>query len=187
MSDPRTVQSGLFPTCSIFRDLCKVIQVNPTTLEPNDHHSHLWESLRSREPPTLHQIPLGASGRAVSFLTTSWKIYTCSPPETIAGTLSILLVFWNIRALSEKPPESPEPTCFILGASRVCQRPVGSVQLHSICTTKPAQIQPQPDSYPPDPTSSISSRILGLGIIISDLEELELLHFLCVCGVIRRS
>ncbi|PKI65021.1 hypothetical protein CRG98_014606 [Punica granatum] len=47
-------------TYSVFRDLCWAIQVNPITLEPNDHHSHLWGSLRSREPLTLHQNSIGS-------------------------------------------------------------------------------------------------------------------------------
>ncbi|PKI34409.1 hypothetical protein CRG98_045198 [Punica granatum] len=42
-------------TCSIFRDLCRAIRVNPIILEPNDHHNHLRRSVRSREPLTLPQ------------------------------------------------------------------------------------------------------------------------------------
>ncbi|PKI55765.1 hypothetical protein CRG98_023856 [Punica granatum] len=36
------------------------IRANPIGLKPNDHHSHLRESLRSREPLTLYQNSIGS-------------------------------------------------------------------------------------------------------------------------------
>ncbi|PKI39661.1 hypothetical protein CRG98_039946 [Punica granatum] len=50
----------IFQTYSVFRDLCKAIRVNSLGLEPNNHHSHLRGSLRSREPLTLHQNSIGS-------------------------------------------------------------------------------------------------------------------------------
>ncbi|PKI41977.1 hypothetical protein CRG98_037595 [Punica granatum] len=35
-------------------------QVDPRPFSPNDHHSHLWMSVRSWEPPTLHQKSIGS-------------------------------------------------------------------------------------------------------------------------------
>ncbi|OWM64323.1 hypothetical protein CDL15_Pgr014113 [Punica granatum] len=49
-----------FQTCSVFRDLCKAVRVDPITLGPNDHHSHLRGSVRSQEPPTLPQNSIGS-------------------------------------------------------------------------------------------------------------------------------
>ncbi|PKI41854.1 hypothetical protein CRG98_037759, partial [Punica granatum] len=75
--------------------------------------------LRSREQPTLQQ-------NTTRSLQESRFVPNCQ-----SETLSILLAFRNIRALSEKPPELLEPTCFLPGASQVGQRPFGSLQLHS--------------------------------------------------------
>ncbi|PKI64281.1 hypothetical protein CRG98_015321 [Punica granatum] len=50
----------VFQTYSVFRDLCRAIRINPIGLEPNDNHSHLRGSLRSREPLTLHQNYIGS-------------------------------------------------------------------------------------------------------------------------------
>ncbi|OWM77860.1 hypothetical protein CDL15_Pgr018429 [Punica granatum] len=61
MSDPtgaRRVRN--FQTCFVFRDLCKVVRVDPITLGPNDHHSHLQGSVRSQEPLTLPQNSIGS-------------------------------------------------------------------------------------------------------------------------------
>ncbi|PKI60608.1 hypothetical protein CRG98_019084 [Punica granatum] len=57
---PDLCQTGLkFWTCSVFRDLCRDVWVDPITLGPNDHHSHLRGSVRSQEPLTLPQNSIG--------------------------------------------------------------------------------------------------------------------------------
>ncbi|PKI72910.1 hypothetical protein CRG98_006712 [Punica granatum] len=53
---PELCQTGLkFRTCSVFRDLCRAVRVDPISLGPNDHHSHLGGSVRSQELLTLSQ------------------------------------------------------------------------------------------------------------------------------------
>ncbi|OWM77859.1 hypothetical protein CDL15_Pgr018428 [Punica granatum] len=49
-----------FQTYSVFRDLCRAVRVDPITLGPNDHHSHLRGSVRSQEPLTLPQNSIGS-------------------------------------------------------------------------------------------------------------------------------
>ncbi|OWM78323.1 hypothetical protein CDL15_Pgr001044 [Punica granatum] len=49
-----------FQTYSVFRDLCRAVRVDPITLGPNDHHSHLRGSVRSQEPLTLPQNAIGS-------------------------------------------------------------------------------------------------------------------------------
>ncbi|PKI54766.1 hypothetical protein CRG98_024868 [Punica granatum] len=49
-----------FQTCSLFRDLCRVVRVDPIILGPNDHHSHLRGSVRSHETLTLPQNSIGS-------------------------------------------------------------------------------------------------------------------------------
>ncbi|PKI56489.1 hypothetical protein CRG98_023127 [Punica granatum] len=49
----------VFQTYSVFHNLCRAIQINSIGLEPNDHHSHLRGSPRSREPLTLPQNSIG--------------------------------------------------------------------------------------------------------------------------------
>ncbi|PKI39334.1 hypothetical protein CRG98_040269 [Punica granatum] len=51
---------SVFQTYFVFHDLCRAIWVNPIGLEPNDHHSYLRGSLRSRDPPTLRQNSIGS-------------------------------------------------------------------------------------------------------------------------------
>ncbi|PKI42830.1 hypothetical protein CRG98_036781 [Punica granatum] len=48
-----------FQTYSVFGDLCSAVRVGPTTLGPNDHHSHLRGPIRSQEPLTLPQNSIG--------------------------------------------------------------------------------------------------------------------------------
>ncbi|PKI63087.1 hypothetical protein CRG98_016538 [Punica granatum] len=50
---------SVFQTYSIFGDIYRAIWVNPIGLEPNDHHSHLRGSLRSRKPLALPQNSIG--------------------------------------------------------------------------------------------------------------------------------
>ncbi|PKI58496.1 hypothetical protein CRG98_021119 [Punica granatum] len=58
---PDLCQTGLkFQTCFVFSDLCRDVRVDPITLGPNDHHSHLWGSVRSQEPLTLPQNSIGS-------------------------------------------------------------------------------------------------------------------------------
>ncbi|PKI78098.1 hypothetical protein CRG98_001548 [Punica granatum] len=53
---PDWCQTGpKFQTCSVFRDLCRAVRVDPIILGPNDHHSHLRGSVRSQELLTLPQ------------------------------------------------------------------------------------------------------------------------------------
>ncbi|PKI34787.1 hypothetical protein CRG98_044822, partial [Punica granatum] len=49
-----------FQTCSVFRDLCMAVRIDPITLGPKDHHSHLRGSVRSQEPLTLSQNSIGS-------------------------------------------------------------------------------------------------------------------------------
>ncbi|PKI45183.1 hypothetical protein CRG98_034434 [Punica granatum] len=57
---PDRCQTGpKFYMCSVFHDLCRAIRVDPITLGPNDHHSHLRGSVRSQEQLTLPQNSIG--------------------------------------------------------------------------------------------------------------------------------
>ncbi|PKI64286.1 hypothetical protein CRG98_015326 [Punica granatum] len=58
----------------------RVVRVDPITLGPNDHHSHLWGSVRSQEPLTLPQNSIGSLRDDVrpDWCQTGPKFKTCS-------------------------------------------------------------------------------------------------------------
>ncbi|PKI73148.1 hypothetical protein CRG98_006459 [Punica granatum] len=58
---PYWCQTGpKFQTCSVFRDLCRAVQVDSITLGPNYHHSHFRGSVKSQDPLTLPQNSIGS-------------------------------------------------------------------------------------------------------------------------------
>ncbi|PKI66324.1 hypothetical protein CRG98_013286 [Punica granatum] len=148
---PEWYQTGpKFQTCSVFRDFCRDVRVDPIILGTNDHNSRLRGSVRSQEPLTL---PQNSIGRHRGNVRPEWDVRVDS---IILGPNDHHSHLWG-SVRSQEPLTLPQNS---MGNFRgdvrpdLCQSGLFSVSAGSVCAfrvcARPKQPKPDPTKVQPD-------------------------------------